>query len=81
MLVAAYPLMNVFWSMMFFFLWVSWIMILFRVIGDLFRRYDMSGLAKGCWMLLVILAPFIGVLIYIATQGMTDRSSRRGRAL
>ncbi len=69
MIVAAYPLLNIFYSMMFFFLWVSWIMILFRVLGDLFRRSDMSGLAKGSWVLLVVLAPFLGVLIYMVSQG------------
>ena len=68
-MILAFPLLNVFWSMMFFFFWIAWIMLLFRVLGDLFHRHDMSGLAKGSWVLLVILAPLIGVLIYMVSQG------------
>ena len=84
MLLAAvdYPLLNIFWSMLFFFIWVSWIMIVFRVFGDLFRRDDMSGLAKASWMILVILAPFLGVFIYMISQGnsMAQRNGREVRA-
>jgi Short C-terminal domain len=84
MLLAAvdYPLLNIFWSMLFFFIWVSLIMIVFRVFGDLFRRDDMSGLAKASWMILVILAPFLGVFIYMISQGssMAQRNGREVRA-
>ena len=69
MIIAAYPLLNVFWSMMFFFLWVAWIMLVFRVIADVFRRPDMGGLAKGVWLFLVLAVPFLGVLIYMVSQG------------
>jgi hypothetical protein len=77
-IIAAYPLLNVFWSMMFFFLWVAWIMLVFRVIADVFRRPDMSGLAKGVWLFLVLAVPFLGVLIYVVSQG--GSMSRADRA-
>ena len=47
MLVASsYPFLDVFWTMLIFFLWVAWFIILFRVIGDIFRRHDIGGGGK-----------------------------------
>ena len=40
---ADYPFLDVFWTMLIFFLWVCWIIVLFRVFADLFRRDDVSG--------------------------------------
>ena len=69
-------------SMLLFFLWVAWFMLLFRVIGDVFRRDDLSGLGKTGWLILVILVPFLGVFIYLITQnaGMTERQIGQARA-
>jgi hypothetical protein len=70
MLIAAdYPFMDVFWSMLVFFLWVAWLMLLFRVFGDLFRRRDISGWSKAAWSVFVIFLPFLGVLVYLIAQG------------
>ena len=84
MLLAAtdYPLLDVFWTMLFFFVWVAWIMILFRVFADIFRRDDMGGGAKALWSFFVIIAPFLGVLIYMISQGnsMAERAARDVRA-
>jgi predicted PurR-regulated permease PerM len=84
MLLAAvdYPLLNVFWSMLFFFIWIAWIMILFRVIADIFRRDDMGGFAKAMWTIFVIIAPFLGVFIYLISQGdsMANRQVEGMRA-
>ena len=64
-----YPFLDVFWTMIIFFLWIVWFFILFRVIADLFRRHDLSGWGKTLWMIVVILLPFLGVFIYVITQG------------
>ena len=64
-----YPAMGIFWSMLWFFLWVIWIMLLFRVIGDVFRSHDMGGFAKAMWLLLVIVVPFFGVFVYLIARG------------
>jgi Phospholipase_D-nuclease N-terminal/Short C-terminal domain len=76
MLIAAdYPFLDVFWTLLVFFAWVSWIMILFRVLGDIFRRQDASGWAKAGWIVFVIVLPFLGVLIYLIANG--DEMGRR----
>jgi Phospholipase_D-nuclease N-terminal len=70
MLIAAdYPFMDVFWSMLVFFLWVAWLLVLFRVFADIFRRHDISGWAKAAWCVFVIVLPFLGVLVYLIAQG------------
>jgi ABC-type multidrug transport system fused ATPase/permease subunit len=66
---SSYPLLNVFWSMFIFFLWVIWIWILIMVFIDIFRSPDLSGWAKALWFLFVLLIPLIGVLVYLIARG------------
>ena len=81
-LAADYPFLGVFWSMMVFFIWVAWFMLLFRIIGDVFTRKDIGGGSKVLWLIFVIVVPFLGVFIYLIAnnQGMTERSARRASA-
>ena len=70
MVIAAdYPLFEIFWTMLIFFLLVIWFAILIRVIGDIFGRHDMSGWGKAAWTLLVIGLPFVGIFIYLIVSG------------
>src|SRR4051794_39189579 len=73
---SSYPFLDVFWTMLIFFLWVAWFIILFRVIGDVLRRHDIGGGGKVLWLTFVILLPFLGVFIYLIAQnrGMAERS-------
>ena len=83
MLVASsYPFLDVLWTMLIFFLWVAWFIILFRVIGDIFRRHDIGGGGKVLWLIFVILLPFLGVFIYLIAEskGMTERSLEEAKA-
>lgn len=77
-----YPFLNIFWSMIIFFAWVSWIWTAVAVFGDVFRRHDLSGWAKAGWTVFVIALPFLGVLIYLGTngKGMAERSERQSQA-
>lgn len=79
---SSYPLLDIVWTMLVFFGLVIWIGLLFNVFGDLFRRHDISGWAKAGWCLLAIVLPFVGVLIYLGTQGsgMAERSAARTKA-
>lgn len=71
----SYPILGLFWTMMLFFLFVAWIMILFKTIVDIFRSDDMGGFAKAIWLIFVIIIPWLGVLVYILARGdgMTKR--------
>ena len=76
--VGAYPFWGVFGSMVIFFIWIAWFMLLFRVFGDLFRRKDIGGGHKVLWTIFVILVPFLGVFIYLIanSHGMADRTNQ-----
>ena len=76
-----YPLLGVFWTMLYFFIWVAWLMLLFRIFGDIFRNDDMGGFAKAMWSIFVILVPFLGVLVYIIAHGsdMTKRDIQQAQ--
>ena len=64
-----YPLLGVFWTMMIWFLWIAWIVLLFRVIADIFRSRDMGGGGKALWAIFVIVVPFLGVFVYLIARG------------
>jgi ABC-type multidrug transport system fused ATPase/permease subunit len=66
---SSYPLLNLFWSMFIFFLWIIWIWILITVFIDIFRSHDLSGGAKALWFLFVLFIPLIGVLVYLIARG------------
>ena len=79
---ADYPFFDVFWSMLIFFLWISWFLLLFRVVGDIFSRHDIGGGAKTLWLIFVIALPFLGVFAYLIAEsrGMTERSVQAAQA-
>ncbi|MGH3036589.1 MAG: SHOCT domain-containing protein [Gaiellaceae bacterium] len=82
MFAADYPFLDVFWTMIVFFLWVMWFWLLFTVWGDIFRRDDVSGWGKAGWLIFTIVLPFLGVFVYLISQnrGMTERNIARARA-
>ena len=84
MVIAAdYPFLDILWTMIIFFVWVVWIWMMISILSDVFRRHDMSGWGKAAWSIFLIVLPFLGALIYLATQsdGMAKRTleDRRGQ--
>lgn len=82
MVIAAdYPFLDIFWTMLVFFGWVIWFVLLFRVIGDIFRS-DKSGWGKAAWLVFVIILPFLGVFIYLIANAneMRDRDVQQSQA-
>jgi heme/copper-type cytochrome/quinol oxidase subunit 2 len=64
-------------SMVAFFFWFMFLWMFFSVFGDLFRRNDLSGAAKALWILLVVVLPFIGVLIYVIVRPRMTEQDRQ----
>jgi len=69
MLGYSYPLLGVFWSMLWFFLFIVWIWLLIVVFADIFRSHDIGGFAKALWVIFVIVLPFLGVFVYLIARG------------
>ena len=77
---------NVIWFFLVVFLWVAFFMVLFSVLGDLFRSDDLGGVAKTIWVIVLIFLPVLGALIYLIARGggMSERavaSARKQQAL
>ncbi|MFB7913875.1 SHOCT domain-containing protein [Streptomyces sp. NPDC056061] len=76
-----YPLLNLFWTMLWFFLWIVWLFLLFKVITDIFRSDDLGGWGKGGWLIVTLLLPYLGVLLYVIVRGasMGKRSAQEAQ--
>jgi Phospholipase_D-nuclease N-terminal len=63
------------------FMFILWFWLLITVTGDLFRRHDVSGFAKVIWVILLIALPYVGIFVYLLTQGrgMAQRDQARGQ--
>ena len=69
MLAYDYPLLGVFWTMLWFALFFIWIWLLIVIFSDIFRSHDIGGFAKTLWVLFVIFLPFLGILFYLIFRG------------
>ena len=59
---------QVLWSIIWFFLFFIWIMLIFQVFGDLFRSH-ISGLSKALWTIGIIVLPYLGIFLYLIVHG------------
>jgi Short C-terminal domain/Phospholipase_D-nuclease N-terminal len=75
----SYPFLSVFWSILVVFGFFIWLMLLFVIFGDLFRRRDIGGWAKALWIVGVIIFPYLGVLVYLIAEhnGMAERQEQQ----
>lgn len=82
MLAYDYPVLGAFLTMMFFFVWIVWLFLLFRVVIDVFRSEDLGGFAKVLWLVFVIFLPYLGVFVYLIARGhkMTERDIAQAQA-
>ncbi len=62
---------QVLWSMVWFALLLIWIYLLITIFADIFRSQDLSGGAKVAWILFVLIAPYLGVFVYLIARGNT----------
>ena len=60
---------QVLWSMIWFFMFFIWIWLLISIFGDIFRSNDLGGWGKALWTIFVIVAPFLGVFVYLIARG------------
>ena len=76
-----YPLLDLFWTFVWFFALMIYFWLIITVFADLFRRRDVSGWAKAGWVVFVLVLPLLGTLCYLISQGrsMADRDTRQAR--
>ncbi len=73
-----YPILDLFLTMLWFFVFVIWIWLLIMVFMDIFRSHDMGGVAKALWVIFIIILPFLGVFVYLIARGgkMHERAAK-----
>ncbi|MBY6062014.1 SHOCT domain-containing protein [Microbacterium esteraromaticum] len=66
-----------FWYMIWAFFFVAYLMVLFSIIGDIFRDHKLNGWFKAIWIAFLIFVPFLTALIYLIARGrgMAERSA------
>jgi hypothetical protein len=75
---ADYPFLDVLWTMIIFFVWITWIWMMILILSDVFRRPDLSGWGKAGWTIFLIVLPFLGALVYLIahSDGMAERRAQ-----
>ncbi|GCE76731.1 membrane protein [Cellulomonas biazotea] len=70
--------MDWFWLMIWWFFIVMYLIILFQILGDLFRDRELSGWWKAVWIIGLVVLPFLTALIYLIARGrsMAERNVR-----
>lgn len=68
-------------GLLYIFMFVIWFWLLISIFSDLFARHDISGWAKAAWTIAVVLLTFLGILLYLITQGrgMAERAQERAK--
>jgi len=75
-------LVEAFLLMLSFSLFFLWIWLLLSVFAGVFRSEDLSGVANAAWVVLLVVLPYLGVLVYLTAHGggMHDRAVARAEA-
>ncbi len=64
--------MNV-WDFITWFFWVfvfvAYLMVIFSIIGDLFRDHELNGWWKAVWIIFLVFMPFLTALVYLIARG------------
>lgn len=60
---------EVLWSIVWFTLFFLWIWLLMSIFADIFRSDDMGGFAKAIWIIFIVVAWWLGALVYLIVRG------------
>ena len=79
MLASSYPILDIFLTTLYFFIFIIWLWLLFMVFVDIFRSHDLKGWAKALWVIGIIVMPYLGVLVYLIFRGsgMHERAAQQ----
>jgi len=60
---------DIIWFIIVSFAFIAYLMIMFNILGDLFRDDSVSGWLKAVWIVCLIFLPFITALVYLIARG------------
>ncbi|MFP3712803.1 PLDc N-terminal domain-containing protein [Puerhibacterium sp. TATVAM-FAB25] len=67
-----------FWLMVWWFFFIAYLILLFHIVGDLFRDRQTNGWLKALWIVALIVLPFLTALVYVIARGkgMAERQTK-----
>jgi hypothetical protein len=74
------PLWDVIVSIFWFMILFTWIWLLISIFGDIFRDHELSGWGKALWILFLVVAPWLGALVYLIARGRSMNERARAQA-
>ena len=60
---------DVIWFILISYVFIAYLMLLFNIIGDVFRDRELSGFAKAAWMFALVFVPFLTAIVYLISRG------------
>lgn len=74
---------DIVWFIVISFAFIAYLMVMFSIIGDIFRDRETGGFAKAVWIVALIFLPFLTALVYLIARGggMAERSAQSARAM
>lgn len=74
--------LEVLWTIFVIYALLFVLFTLFRIIVDVFRDHELSGWGKAGWLLVLLVLPFVGILVYLIARGpgMAARAEQDQRA-
>jgi hypothetical protein len=60
---------EILWTTVVIFFMIAYLMILFRVIFDIFRNHEMSGGMKAVWLIALLFLPVLTLFVYVIVHG------------
>ena len=75
--------MDIVWFILISFAFVAYLMVMFSIIGDIFRDKETSGVVKAIWLVALIFLPFATAIAYVIVRGrgMAERQARSAEDL
>jgi hypothetical protein len=73
---------DIVWFIIITYAFVAYLVVLFHIVGDIFRDRELSGIAKAVWVIALCFLPVITALCYLIARGrgMAERSAQRAEA-
>ncbi|QNG17356.1 SHOCT domain-containing protein [Rhodococcus triatomae] len=70
------------WYTIVVFAFVAYLLILFQILGDLFRDKEISAVARIIWIVFLVLIPYLTAFVYLVVRGrgMTERHIEADRS-
>jgi ABC-type multidrug transport system fused ATPase/permease subunit len=65
------------WLIVSSFIFISYLIILFQIVVDLFRDPELGGGSRALWLICLVFLPFLTAIVYVITRGKSMSERQR----